>query len=590
MTIASNEATVAGPYNGNGVTTVFDFEFTVFAATELQVILRDALGVETNQVLTTNYSVSPTGGAYPAAGGTITMVTPPATGQELIILPNITQSQDRPFSSQSSITLNEIENALDKLTALARQLYERSLRAVTVSAFDPGDVDTLLANVNALVALETEIGVLSANIAEIQAVAGDIANVNAVAAAIANVNTVAADIADVSTVAADIADVSAVADDIASVAAVAAQLVAIISVNANLADVATVAGDTAAVNAVANNIADVNTVAAALASIIAANPSLYKTQNKVINGNFSVWQRGTAFAFSPGLAYTADRWRVSVSGGSVIAARDPFTVGTKLGQNNPVYFMDVDPASMSGASAFCLLEQRIEDVRSYAGETITVLFWAKRDSAGPIAVEIGQNFGSGGSSSVYATPTTANKLTLTTDWAEYAVTFTVPSITGKTLGTDHYLALRFFQSAGSDFNARTDTLGHHAAASQYWGVHILRGTHPASMALNYVEKPAQEEELDCFRYYLIIGGNLNGAGAVKDASGSDSGWFNAGGLFPVPMRVTPTPSRVGAIFTGTGTALGGYLIDNLGYTERAETTGATKYRVYSGTVIFDAEL
>jgi hypothetical protein len=179
MTISATEPLLAGPYNGNGVTTVFSYAMTIFSADELLVFLRDSLGVETLQTLTTNYTVAPTGGSFPATGGTVTMLVAPPTGVQLIVLPDITRSQDRPFSSQSSITLQEVEDALDKLTAITRQLYERSLRAVTVSAFDPGDVDTLLANVTALVQLEAEIVALTANLTAIQNVDANMADINA---------------------------------------------------------------------------------------------------------------------------------------------------------------------------------------------------------------------------------------------------------------------------------------------------------------------------------------------------------------------------------------------------------------------------
>jgi hypothetical protein len=50
-------------------------------------------------------------------------------------------------------------------------------------------------------------------------------------------------------------------------------------------------------------------------------------------------------------------------------------------------------------SKFSVLNQNIEDVRTFAGQQITVSFWAKADAAKPIAVEFIQKFGFGGSPS-----------------------------------------------------------------------------------------------------------------------------------------------------------------------------------------------
>lgn len=136
MTIAVSEELLSGPYDGNDVTTVFDYNFTIYAETELIVTLLSADGLtETVQTLTTNYTVSPSGGVFPAMG-TITMLVPPATGEKLVIEPSITQSQERPFSSQGSVSLDELEAAYDKLTSIARGLQQLIDRVVITSAFE----------------------------------------------------------------------------------------------------------------------------------------------------------------------------------------------------------------------------------------------------------------------------------------------------------------------------------------------------------------------------------------------------------------------------------------------------------------------
>ncbi|MFX9081421.1 hypothetical protein ABTN40_20310, partial [Acinetobacter baumannii] len=54
----------------------------------------------------------------------------------------------------------------------------------------------------------------------------------------------------------------------------------------------------------------------------------------------------------------------------------------------------------AGGSDYESLAQRIEGVRSLAGQTVTVSFWARRIAgSGNIAVDLNQYFGTGGSPS-----------------------------------------------------------------------------------------------------------------------------------------------------------------------------------------------
>lgn len=148
MTISKDEALISGPYAGNGVTTSYDYDFKIYADTELTVLRQNADGTVSTLALATDYSVT---GVADAGGGQVVLsagsVLP--TGATLTIEPNITPSQDRPFSTQSSITLVQIELALDKLTSFARQLLGVSGRALNVSAARiAGGFDVDLANVS----------------------------------------------------------------------------------------------------------------------------------------------------------------------------------------------------------------------------------------------------------------------------------------------------------------------------------------------------------------------------------------------------------------------------------------------------------
>ncbi len=121
MTVSASEALANGPYAGNGVTTVFDYDFKIYAQSELIVTRKNADLTFTTLALSVDYSVT---GVGVAGGGTIVLVSATLlpVGTSLTIEPNITPSQDRAFSAQSSISLAEIEASLDKVTSLTRQL------------------------------------------------------------------------------------------------------------------------------------------------------------------------------------------------------------------------------------------------------------------------------------------------------------------------------------------------------------------------------------------------------------------------------------------------------------------------------------
>ena len=121
-------------YAGNGSTTAFAYRFRILAEADLLVVLQNAAGVDTIQTLTTHYTIS---GVGDAGGGTVTMVTPPATGETLSIIidPELTQLFD--LIGGSSFPIQNVEDALDKLTNIVKRTRDLVARSLTL---DDGDV------------------------------------------------------------------------------------------------------------------------------------------------------------------------------------------------------------------------------------------------------------------------------------------------------------------------------------------------------------------------------------------------------------------------------------------------------------------
>jgi hypothetical protein len=251
-------------------------------------------------------------------------------------------------------------------------------------------------------------------------------------------------------------------------------------------------------------------------------------RNRIINGNFDIWQRGTSFT---GNEYGADRWLHGRVGTTHTVTRQAFTLGQTEVPGEPTYFCRTVVSSVAGAGNYSALVQKIEDVRTFAGQQITISFWAKVDATKNIAINMVQNFGTGGSPSANV-GISGTKVSIGTTFQKVTVTTTVPSISGKTLGTDnnHSLQLDIWFDAGSTYNGDTDSLGQQSGTFDIAQVQI----EPGSVATPFEQRPIGTELALCQRYY----------------------WENADAYFPntvsmmhyfkVEMRATPTVTWAGA--------------------------------------------
>ena len=274
-------------------------------------------------------------------------------------------------------------------------------------------------------------------------------------------------------------------------------------------------------------------------------------RNRIINGNFDFWQRGTSFVNPASGTYTSDRWITYRTGSSATHSRQAFTRGQTSVPGEPTYFFRAVVTTSAGAGNFVHIQQRIESVRTFAGQQITVSFWAKANAAKPISVELEQQFGTGGSPSAAILSLAVTKVTLETSWQKVTVTATVASISGKTLGSDKndVLGINIWLDAGSSFNSRTDSLGQQSGTFDIAQVQI----EPGPVATPFEQRPIGTELALCQRYYYedaILVGTGFGTSAIARASATH----------PVEMRAAPSLTisnsvqfyNGGATLTATG--------------------------------------
>ena len=262
-------------------------------------------------------------------------------------------------------------------------------------------------------------------------------------------------------------------------------------------------------------------------------------RNKIINGDFGIWQRGGAGGYSPnsGTMEGADRWITwwNGTGGTRLVYRSTFALGQTAVPNNPKYHMTINTSVIGSGQTVTDFWQRIENVNTFAGQTATLSFWWKSTSAATQASPfITQNFGTGGSpSTAVETFLTTTSLASANTWTKYSVSVTLPSISGKTLGAskDHlFVGLRFLPTVACTIDISS--------------VQLEQG----SVSTPFEQRPAQTEFALCQRYYQTSYSNgvtvptnnsqpgivLGGAPSVANLA------FIAHVVYPVTMRAAPT--------------------------------------------------
>jgi hypothetical protein len=256
-------------------------------------------------------------------------------------------------------------------------------------------------------------------------------------------------------------------------------------------------------------------------------------RNKIINGSFEFWQRGTARTFMQAGQYLADRWTIRLyQNGS-----HQRTTVTPVTGMQTMYALRVGSVTTAeaggGARMWANTELESGDSIPLRGKTMTLSFWVRFSSA-TCSSSTATAFGNWSGSVDWCTSTTdaamgstaangGSGVTLTngslpTTWTKYTTTVTLPSNINN-VGVQ-------FGFAG---------LGNTASADTVWYEVTQVQLEEGSVATPFEQRPIQQELALCQRYFWKL--ITNGISYLS---------FNYAGTqyrltipHPVQMRINP---------------------------------------------------
>jgi hypothetical protein len=316
-------------------------------------------------------------------------------------------------------------------------------------------------------------------------------------------------------------------------------------------------------------------------------------KNKVINGGFDFWQRGTTFTSISANQYTADRWFFYPYG-----AGQPATI-TKQTSTPPTGFtgyLRLAQATANSSNFFMVQALETAETVKLAGQVATMSFWYKipTNFTGAVFASVTYNTSTDSPPTTLAASGTtilSQSLTNTTSWTRVSYSFTVPS-------TATSMAV-FLSTTNSTVNGAT---------LDFTGVQLEAGS--VATPFSRAGGTLQGELAACQRYYYRSApGTTYGVHALGQA------WSTtAAGIYlklPVSMRAVPTSVESSTasglcLYDGTSrTALNGtptidgtFCTPDIAYVNAPVASGLTATRSYAfqnnatagAYIAFNAEL
>lgn len=282
-------------------------------------------------------------------------------------------------------------------------------------------------------------------------------------------------------------------------------------------------------------------------------------KNRIINGDFLIWQRGTSLTTASNQVYGfADRWLTNAGASTTWSQSTDAPAGFKYS------------VSCAG-STFNGINQRIESFNctDLAGQAVTFSFWAKQ-SSGSSSININLSYANSADnfSATTGIVETAISASPSSSWTRYSYTYTMPA------GVANGLQIILFNAAA-------------ASTTLYTGIQVELGT----AATNFDVRSYGTELILCQRYYEVVSQFVGRATSASNAEGTVT--------FMVQKRAAPSIGIINgtntllelAVALRSFTSASGFLLVNGGYLNLGGASGMTSGNLcvfYSSPTVLSA--
>ncbi|MGL4668601.1 MAG: hypothetical protein ACRCWR_11830, partial [Saezia sp.] len=135
----------AGPYQGDGMSTIFPFDFKIFDKEDLRVIYADESGAERELALQTDYTVSINADQETIPGGNVILKKALPHDTSITLTSGMAYLQPTKLTNHGGFYPTVLNDSLDRLTIFVQQLEEQVDRSVKVNISSSDKPDDLIA-------------------------------------------------------------------------------------------------------------------------------------------------------------------------------------------------------------------------------------------------------------------------------------------------------------------------------------------------------------------------------------------------------------------------------------------------------------
>lgn len=252
-------------------------------------------------------------------------------------------------------------------------------------------------------------------------------------------------------------------------------------------------------------------------------PALYQNvANIADNGGFEIWQRGTSFSTPASGSFSADRWKVTLSGTPTFTLSKD-TTGANVDTGLSSFSFNTTAV---GGAAVLYLQQNIENYADFRGKTLTFSVRIKTSVAGRVQIMLQDSVSQ--------------------------------NVSGFHSGSGNFETLsvtRTIDSATTLLIIEIGQLGNTAVSTgQFWADSAMLVV--GSTAAVFVPTNPQQDLARCQRYFQVLGGDIGGENYIGtgQATAATSASFTI--RLPVQMRTTPTATTNNATSFNTWRSAG----------------------------------